>query len=143
APPPAPLAWAALSGVGLGAVGNVLNDIWDEPGDRTNARGDRPLASGRVRRGTADLLVLWGVLVGLGSAALVSGTVFGLAVVALFLMAAYSPVLKRSGLPGNLTVAAVAGFPLAYGALAVGRGAAGLVPWALAAWLHFGRELVK
>jgi geranylgeranylglycerol-phosphate geranylgeranyltransferase len=140
---PAPLVWAALSGVGLGTVGNVLNDIWDEPGDRANARGDRPLASGRLRRGTADLLVFWGTLVGVTSAALVNGTVFALALVCLVLMAAYSPVLKRRGLPGNLTVAAVAGFPLVYGALAVGRGTAGLIPWVLAAWLHFGRELLK
>jgi 4-hydroxybenzoate polyprenyltransferase len=140
---PADLGWAALSGMGLGAVGNVLNDIWDEPGDRANARADRPLAAGRVRRGTADLLVLWGTLVGLAGAALVSGTLVALAALCLVLMGAYSPVLKRWGLPGNLTVAAVAGFPLVYGALAVSRATTGLVPWVLAAWLHFGRELLK
>lgn len=140
---PAPLVWAALSGVGLGAVGNVLNDIWDEAGDRANARADRPLAAGRVGRGTADLVALWGTLVGLASAALVSGTLFALAVVALIVMAAYSPVLKRSGFRGNLTVAVVAGFPLAYGALAAGDVIPGLVPWLLAAWLHLGREVAK
>jgi hypothetical protein len=58
-------------------------------------------------------------------------------------MLAYSPGLKRAGVPGNLVVAAVAGLPPFYGALAVGRPTAGLVPWALAAWLHLGRELVK
>lgn len=140
---PASLIWAALSGAGLGMAGNVLNDIWDEPGDRTNARADRPLASGRVRRGTADLLVLWGALLGLGAAALVGGTLVGLAVVSLALMATYSPVLKRRGLAGNVTVAAVAGFPFMYGALAVHHGAAGVVPWVLAAWLHLGREVAK
>lgn len=141
--PPAALGWAALSGVGLGTVGNVLNDIWDEPGDRANARADRPLASGRLRRGTADVAVVWGTLVGLGSAALVSGTLAGLAALSLVAMAAYSPILKRSGLAGNLTVAMVAGFPLAYGAIAVGNVVPALVPWLLAAWLHFGREVVK
>lgn len=140
---PAPLFWAALSGAGLGMVGNVLNDIWDESGDRVNGRADRPLAAGRVSRGTADLCVLWGTLVGLGGAALVSGTMAALALVALGVMAAYSPLLKRRGIAGNAAVALVAGFPLAYGALAVGRGAAGLVPWVLAAWLHLGRELAK
>jgi geranylgeranylglycerol-phosphate geranylgeranyltransferase len=140
---PAPLGWAALSGAGLGLAGNVLNDIWDEPGDRTNARADRPLASGRVRRGTADMLVLWGALLGLSTAALVGGTLFALALVALALMAAYSPVLKRRGLAGNITVAAVAGFPLMYGALAVHHGGAGVIPWMLAAWLHLGREVAK
>lgn len=140
---PAPLAWAALSGVGLGIAGNVLNDIWDEAGDRVNARADRPLASGRVRRGTADLLVFWGTLLGLASAALVGGVLCALALVALALMGVYSPVLKRRGLAGNFTVAAVAGFPLMYGALAVRHGAAGVVPWMLAAWLHLGREVAK
>lgn len=140
---PAPIAWASVSGIGLGVAGNVLNDIWDEPGDRANARPDRPLAAGRVRRGSADLLVLWGALVGLVSAALVSGTLFALALASLALMAAYSPVLKRRGLAGNVTVAAVAGFPLMYGALAVHHAAAGVVPWVLAAWLHLGREVAK
>jgi len=33
--------------------------------------------------------------------------------------------------------------PLLYGALAVHRGGMGVVPWMLAAWLHFGREVAK
>ena len=140
---PAPLCWAGLSGVGLGMAGNTWNDIWDEAGDRINRRGDRPLAADQVGRGAADLAVLWGVLVGVGAAALVDGTLAALAGISLVLMAAYSPILKRWGFAGNVTVAAVAGFPLAYGALAVGRGAAGLIPWVLAAWLHLGREVVK
>jgi geranylgeranylglycerol-phosphate geranylgeranyltransferase len=82
-------------------------------------------------------------LLGLGGSALVSGTLFALASVSLVLMAAYSPVLKRRGLVGNLTVAVVAGFPLMYGALAAGHGGAGIVPWVLAAWLHLGREVSK
>ena len=140
---PVPLVWAALSGVGLGVAGNVLNDIWDEPGDRANSRRDRPIASGRVGRGTADLLVFWGAILGLGGAGLVSGTLFSVALISFALMAAYSPVLKRRGLAGNVTVALVAGFPLMYGALAVGLGGMGLLPWLLAAWLHFGREVTK
>lgn len=140
--PPA-LGWAALSGLGLGAAGNVLNDIWDAPGDRANARLDRPLALGRLSRGVADLAVFWGSLVGLGAAALVNGSAVLAAVAALLVMALYSPILKRRGLPGNVAVALVAGFPMAFGALAVGAPAAGLVPWILAASLHFGREIVK
>jgi len=52
-------------------------------------------------------------------------------------------VLKRFGAPGNLAVAAIAGLPLFYGALAVAHPAAGVVPWALAAWIHLVREIVK
>src|SRR5439155_729070 len=62
---------------------------------------------------------------------------------ALAVMIAYSPLLKRLGLPGNVAVALVAGLPLLYGAIAVDRPAAGLVPWTLAAWLHLVREIVK
>src|SRR5438034_687564 len=62
---------------------------------------------------------------------------------ALAIMFLYSPVLKRRGLAGNFAVALVAGLPLWYGALAVGRPAEGVVPWALAAWLHLVREIVK
>jgi len=42
-----------------------------------------------------------------------------------------------------VAVALVAGLPLLYGAIAVDRPAAGLVPWTLAAWLHLVREIVK
>jgi 4-hydroxybenzoate polyprenyltransferase len=87
--------------------------------------------------------VLWGAGLGLATAALVGGMLVALALVSLALMAAYSPVLKRFGVAGNFTVAAVAGFPLMFGALAVHHAAAGVVPWILAAWLHLGREVAK
>src|SRR6266545_4183488 len=66
------------------------------------------------------------------------GALLGLAV-----MLAYSPLLKPRPLIGNLAVAVVAGSPPFYGALAAGVPGAGMVPWVLAAWLHFVREIVK
>ncbi len=140
---PAPLGWAAVAALGLGTFANVLDDLWDEAGDRINARTDRPLAAGRMRRGAAHLLVFWGVLVGLGASALAGGPAVIAALVALVVMALYAPVLKTRGVAGNIAVGVVAGFPLCFGALAVGRANLGLVPWVLAAWLHFGREIVK
>jgi geranylgeranylglycerol-phosphate geranylgeranyltransferase len=134
---------AALAAVAFGAAGNALNDIWDGAADRVNRPRQRPLASGRLERGTADLCVAGGTVVGLGAAALVSGTAVLVGAAALAVMILYSPVLKRRGLPGNVAVALVAGLPLMYGALAVGRPAAGIVPWILAAWLHLVREIVK
>ncbi len=136
------LACAALSAIGLGAAGNAANDIADATADRVN-RPDRPLAAGRVRPETAHLVVWLGALLGLGAAALVSGSQVLIGAIALLVMLGYSPWLKRYGLPGNLAVAAIAGLPLIYGALAVGRAVAGLVPWVLAGWIHLGRELVK
>jgi len=138
------LAFAALSAIGLGAAGNVANDLADIAADRVNRPpAERPLAAGRIRPETAHLLVWLGSLVGLGAAALVSGRQILIGSIALAVMLGYSPWLKRHGLPGNLAVALVAGLPLFYGALAVGRGKAGIVPWVLAAWIHLGRELTK
>lgn len=138
------LAFAALSGVGLGAAGNSANDLADAPADRMNrSAAERPIATGRIRPETAHLVVWFGALVGLAAAALVSGPQLAIGAGALVGMLGYSPWLKRYGLPGNLAVAAIAGLPLFYGALAVGRPGAGIVPWVLAGWIHLGRELVK
>jgi geranylgeranylglycerol-phosphate geranylgeranyltransferase len=62
---------------------------------------------------------------------------------ALVVMVAYSPLLKPIPVLGNVAVALVAGSPPFYGALAVDRPMLGVVPWVLAAWLHFVREIVK
>jgi geranylgeranylglycerol-phosphate geranylgeranyltransferase len=138
------LVFAALSGVGLGAAANGWNDICDAAADRVNRPGGaRPVAAGAVARGTADLVVFTGALVGLAAAGLVSGRLIAVAVGALAVMLAYSPVLKPRPAAGNLAVALVAGLPPFYGALAVGRPAAGVVPWVLAAWIHLAREIVK
>jgi len=138
------LAYAALSGMGLGLAGNVVNDLQDTTADSINhPGGERPIAAGRVSRDTAHLLVWLGLVVGVGAAVLVSGMQLLVGLAAAAVMFVYSPVLKRAGLPGNLAVAAVAGLPPFYGALSVDQPVAGVVPWALAAWIHFGRELVK
>ena len=139
---PIALVWAALSGFALGAAGNTLNDLFDVTADRHNRPG-RPLAAGRVSRGAAVAIIIGAALSGLVAAAVVSNALLTAAFAALVVMSVYSPVLKRLGAPGNLAVAAIAGLPLWYGALAVGRPAAGVVPWVLAGWLHLVREIVK
>lgn len=140
---PKELLFAALSGFALGAAGNTWNDIRDISADRVNRPRTRPLAAGQVSRGTADLIVFAGALVGLAAAALVNGSQVLAALAALAVMFMYSPLLKPHPGVGNVAVAGVAGSPPFYGALALGLPAAGLVPWVLAAWLHFMREVVK
>lgn len=141
---PTVLVLAAVSAVGVGMAGYVLNDIWDRAADQVNRPGgERPLADGRVMRGTADLCVAGGALVGLAAAALVNGTAVLVGLAALAVLVPYSPLLKRRGALGNVAVALLAGLPLMYGAIAVGRAAAGMVPWTLAAWIHLVREIVK
>lgn len=140
---PRELLLAALSGIALGAVGNTWNDMRDVAADRINRPGTRPVAAGRVARGSAALIVFDGALLGLACAGLVSGTQFLAALGALAVMLVYSPLLKPIPLLGNVAVAVVAGSPPFYGALAAGRPMAGIVPWVLAAWLHAAREIVK
>ncbi len=138
------LALAAVAAVAFAMAGNVLNDIWDQAADRVNrSGGEHPLATGRVTRGTADLCVAGGAVIGLGAAAFVNGTAVLVGLAAFAVLVLYSPVLKRRGVPGNVAVALVAGLPLMYGAIAVGHAAAGIVPWILAAWIHLVREIVK
>ncbi len=135
---------AAVAAVAFAMAGNVLNDIWDQAADRVNrSGGERPLATGRVARGTADLCVAAGAVVGLGAAAFVNGTAVVVGLATFTVLVLYSPVLKRRGLPGNVAVALLGGLPLMYGAIAVGHAAAGIVPWILAAWIHLVREIVK
>src|SRR5438105_6558796 len=131
------LALAAVAAVGVAMAGNVLNDIWDQAADRVNrSGGERPLATGRVTRGTADLCVASGAVIGVGAAAFVNGTAVLVGLGAFAVLGLYSPVLKRRGLPGDVAVSLVGGLPLMYGAIAVGHAAAGIVPWILAAWIQ-------
>ncbi len=136
------VAWAMASALGLGAAGNIANDLADLDADRVN-RPDRPLVAGAV--GTNAAILLGGVLGGAGLLAAwwVDTRLLWLGLAALAVMLVYSPLLKQHGLAGNLAVAAVASLPPVYGALAAGWWRAGLVPLVMGAFLHFARELVK
>lgn len=139
---PRELVLAMLSAIGLGAVGNTANDLWDVEADRVN-KPLRPLVSGALSRGAA--LWIGGVAGGLGllCAWLAGPTVFAIGLPALVAMLAYSPLLKPRPVLGNAVVAVLGSLPLVYGAGAVGDWHAGLVPCWLAALLHAGREIVK
>src|SRR2546425_7355006 len=107
------LLFAAVAAVASGAAGNAVTDIWDAAADRVNrSPAERPLAAGRLARGTADLCVVGGTLVGLGAAALVSGTAVVVGLGALTVMMLYSPALKRRGVVGDGAVGLVARLPL-------------------------------
>lgn len=139
---PASVVWAMASAIGLGAAGNIANDLADVEADRLN-RPERPLAAGRI--GNEVAAVVGGIAGGLGLAAAwwVGARLFWMALGVLLVMLAYSPLLKQRGLAGNLAVAVVAGLPPVYGALAAGWWRAGLVPFGMGAVLHFAREVVK
>jgi geranylgeranylglycerol-phosphate geranylgeranyltransferase len=139
---PRELIWAALSGVLLGACGNIANDIADIETDRIN-RPRRPLPSGAISPLLARLLGGASGGFGLALAWLTGPEVFAIGLAALAVMLLYSPLIKQFGAPGNAAVAVVGSVPLVYGAAAAGYWRAGLVPAAIAAILHFAREVVK
>ncbi|MFH1680445.1 MAG: UbiA family prenyltransferase [Candidatus Eisenbacteria bacterium] len=133
-----------------GAAGAVLlvasfyvwNDIADRRVDRVN-RPDRPIPSGAVsvRAACAFAALLFCGAFAAGAAS--GGTTAAVLGVWAVLLAAYEGVLKRTGLPGNLLVSAVASSALLLGAHLGGSLAAGLAPALFAFFLHLGREIVK
>ena len=136
---------AALSTACVTAAGNVLNDILDLEGDRTN-HPDRPLVTGEVSVDTAKGLVvglffasLFLVLPVVAAAPLV-GWILGAAVVCLL---AYEFLLKAQGFVGNLVVAFLTAMVFLYGGAAAGN-AALLLPFAGMAFLAtLSREVIK
>jgi 4-hydroxybenzoate polyprenyltransferase len=124
------LGWAAVAALGFTVAGGVLLRAASAPGKtpRTSAE---------------NFTVFTGVLIGLLGAALVSGIAVGIGLAALAVMIAYSRVLERREPLGSLALAALAGLPFAFGALAVDRPAVGIVPWILASWLQLIRMMVS
>ena len=120
------LAWAAVAALGFAVVGCVL-----------------PTRGNTAARGVVHFVVFAGVMIGLTAAALVGGAAVLIGIAALAVMVVSSRMFERGGLPDTLVRVALAGLPLAYGALAVGRPASGVVPWILASWLELIRLMVR
>ncbi len=128
--------------------GNAINDFFDRDIDRINKPG-RPIPSGRVR--LKDVLMVSRLL-------FVAGMVFAAALRSLpclllagfnaAVLVAYPARLKRSGLPGNLTIAYLVGSTFLFGGLAQSAsGTWSLAPTFILFLLSFlstaGREIIK
>lgn len=132
----------ALSALCIGGWGNVVNDIIDLPIDRVN-RPQRPLPSGQVRVGTARLWAGVLAIAGLGLSFTLPPLCIGIALVSVVLLFFYSARWKRGPGLGNVVTAAIVGLVFVYGAGAVGRPLAGVVPAILAFFLNLVREITK
>ncbi|HVE79441.1 MAG TPA: UbiA family prenyltransferase [Gemmatimonadaceae bacterium] len=132
----------AAAAAGLTTFANVDNDRHDVAIDAV-AHPERPLVRGTVTAGAAARLALVAAIAGLGLAAAARPALGAAAAAVLALMALYNRAVSRSGLPGNLVVAALASLPFLFGAWSVGRPAAGLGITALAVPLHLAREVAK
>ncbi|HEU4565986.1 MAG TPA: UbiA family prenyltransferase, partial [Gemmatimonadaceae bacterium] len=133
---------AALAAIALAAAANAWNDVADVAID-ARAHPERPLPSGRLSVAGAARIARTMGAAALPLAALARPALGLLTIPVLALMRLYSPHLKRRGLPGNIVVAVLASLPFLYGAWAEGAPGAGLRLVAIAAPLHFAREIAK
>ncbi len=133
---------SALSVACCVAGGNALNDWYDRESDRENHPA-RPLPTGEISPTAALWLARGLLLAGVALAALLNPPALVIATAAVLLLVFYEQGLKASGLPGNLTIAALTGGLFLFGGIAVGD--PGPVIWLapLAALGALSRELVK
>lgn len=136
------VALAACAAFLLTATANAWNDRADVTIDR-QAHPARPIPSGALDTTAAARLAWCCSLAALAMSAFISLVLALITAVVIALMYAYSPWLKRSGLPGNIVVAMLASLPFLYGGWSAGRAVAALPLVALAIPLHFARELAK
>jgi len=139
------LVLAGLSTSLVTAGGNVLNDLLDLEGDRTN-HPDRPLVTGevsvRAARGLAVTLFVLGALVVI-PVVLAQPLVGLILVVAVASLLGYEFRFKSAGFVGNIVVAFLTGVVFLYGAAAAGNVLV-LVPFAAMAFLAtLSREVIK
>ena len=107
-----------LSGAGLYLGGIVLNDVCDAALDAVE-RPERPIPSGRISRTQALTLALALMLIGLISAAAVSGPSFVVAVTLALAVVAYDTFLKKSA-AGSIGMGICRFLNIMLGASAVG-----------------------
>ena len=136
------VALVVVAAFALTAVANTTNDIADLAIDRV-AHPERPLASGAIRTSSAVRFAIASSLVAVVLTGIVSWWLGLLTVVVVAIMWMYSARLKRYGVPGNVAVAVLASLPFLYGAAAVDRVGKGALLVAIAAPLHFAREVAK
>ncbi|MCH7496893.1 MAG: geranylgeranylglycerol-phosphate geranylgeranyltransferase [Candidatus Marinimicrobia bacterium] len=122
---------------------NALNDYFDYPADKVNRPG-RPLPRGGLRRGAALWLAV--ILFAIGSLFALHLRPLATAIavlIALPLMAFYSPVLKGLALVDNAIIAALLGLTFLFAGAAFGQLPAMWPPAGLAFGFNLLRELVK
>jgi geranylgeranylglycerol-phosphate geranylgeranyltransferase len=136
---------AALSTSLVTAGGNVLNDLLDQEGDRTN-HPHRPLVTGEISNSTARTLAA-SLFVGGGVVVVpvlwIAPWIGVLLVLAIGALLGYEFRLKSRGFVGNLTVGFLTGMVFIYGGTAAGNLLL-LLPFAAMAFLAtLSREVIK
>jgi geranylgeranylglycerol-phosphate geranylgeranyltransferase len=136
------IALAALGAACLTVTANAWNDLADIDIDR-RAHPERPLPSGLVSARAARRLAGTAGVAGVALEAVGAPPLGALSVLVVALMYAYSPWIKRTGLPGNIVVAVLASLPFLYGGWVVGHPRGAIVLVMIAVPLHLAREIAK
>jgi len=112
-----PLAFAFLAAALVAGGGNAINDYVDQKIDKVNRPG-RPIPSGKIKAGRA---LEWGqalFIIGISLSAFAGIYCFALAAINSIVLIAYSWVLKRHGLAGNIAIGYLTGSALIFGGFA-------------------------
>ena len=142
APLDASVGWAALAAVAITVAANTWNDIADVDIDRV-VHPNRPLPRGTLTIPQARVFAWAAAGAAIPLSALAHPWLVAVSALVLMLAYTYSDHFKRAGLAGNVVVAVLASLPFLYGAWAVGQPARGALLVAIAAPLHFAREVAK
>ncbi len=133
------LACAAL----ITAGGNTLNDYADAEIDRLNHPA-RPIPSGQISRRAAGVLAWAELALGMVAGSVVSMGCGLIAFLAVALLVAYETAgLKKSGLPGNITISLLTAMLFIMGGIAVNDPARPASLAVLAFITSLGREIIK
>lgn len=139
-----PLLFGFLTGFFLTSGSMVVNDIIDKEIDAVN-EPNRPIPSGAVSVGHAQVLAVVLSVLGFVFALVTSWACFVIAVLAWLVFTAYSLWGKRAGFLGNLLVSVCVVVPFVYGGFVVGQNVSGpsLIFVAIAFFSNTGREVTK
>ncbi len=139
--------WKALLGYlttfFIAAAGYVINDVYDVDIDRLN-QPHRPLPSGMLSIRQARILAFLLFLLGIGSGFSLGIPLGSVAITAGVTLYLYARKYKKSGLIGNVMVAALTAFPFIVGGLlAESEFLRYMIPATFAFLLILGREIIK
>jgi geranylgeranylglycerol-phosphate geranylgeranyltransferase len=132
-----------VTGFALTAASMVINDYHDRQIDSIN-EPNRPIPSGLIKPNYALTYAAILSLLGFAAAGLTNLYSFVIAIFAWIVLAAYTTVGKRSGLPGNFLVSTCVAIPFVYGMATIAKMELNVMLFASMAFLsNTGREITK
>lgn len=137
---------AALVSVFIEVGAFAQNDVADERADRENKRKERPIVSGAISAGEANLVAWAAYIIGCAIAYSLGSYPFSIALFFTALSVAYNYMLKDIALLGNAAIAASMAIPFVFGSIVASGGAVGEASVAIASVAFvagLGREIGK